>query len=144
VAAIEPDNSAVRVESTVEAEAPLARRARDLYLAGIETDVSLGAGAADVFREVGIENVSTRRYDHERVIEPPYTEAAVEAVGRKATGVGLASDRETMRAGGATAEELDALRARWREMGRDAVEQVQAEQYRRREVVPFFVSVGEV
>jgi len=144
VAAIEPDNSAVQVESTVEAEAPLARRARDLYLAGAETDVSLGAGAATLLREAGLTDVSTRRYDHERTIEPPYTEAAVEAVGRKATGAGLASDRETMLAGGATPETLDALRERWREMGRDAVEQVQADAYRRREVVPFYVSVGAV
>jgi SAM-dependent methyltransferase len=144
VAAVEPDNSAVTVESSVEREPALARRARELYLRGVETDVALGADAADLFREAGLSDVSTRRYDHERVVEPPYGEAEMAAVGRKATGEGLASDRETMLAGEATAEQLDALREAWREMGREAVEQAQDGEYRRREVVPFFVTVGRV
>jgi len=127
VAAIEPDNAAVTIDSTVDAEPPLARRARELYLAGVDTDVTLGAGAGDVFERVGLADVRTRRYDHERSVEPPY-----------------ADDRETLLAGGATPEEVDDLREEWRAMGRATVEQMQAGEYRRREVVPFFVTVGRV
>ena len=43
-----------------------------------------------------------------------------------------------------TEEELDALRSEWREMGRAAVRQLRAEEYRREETVPFYVSVGDV
>lgn len=144
IAAIEPDNGEVAVESTVDAEAPLARRARELYLAGVGTDVALGADAADLFREAGLADIETRRYDHEQVVEPPYDEEAVTAVRQKATGAGIESDRETMLAGGATATELDDLREAWREMGREAVVQMQAGEYRRREVVPFYVTVGTI
>lgn len=144
VAAIEPNNGEVTVESTVAGEASLARRARELYLAGVGTNVALGANAVDLFRETGLVNVGTRQYDHEQVVEPPYDEESVAAVGRKATGAGIESDRETMLAGDATPAELDDLREAWREMGREAVVQMQAGEYRRREVVPFYVSVGEV
>jgi len=141
VAAIEPDNSAVSIESTVEAEAPLARRARDLYLDGVETDASLGA-ARTLFAEAGLEDVSVDRYDHERTIEPPYDEHALIAARRKASGDGLVSDRETILAGDTSPEAFDALKQKWRTMGRTVVEQMQDEQYRQREVVPFFVTVG--
>ncbi|WP_369685617.1 class I SAM-dependent methyltransferase [Salinibaculum rarum] len=143
VAAIEPDNSAVRIDSTVEAEAPLARRARKLYLQGVETDASLGAARA-VFSDAGLDDISVGRYDHERTIEPPYDEYALRAAQRKASGEGLTEDRETVLAGETTAEEFDALRQEWREMGRTVVEQMQASAYRQREVVPFFVTVGRV
>lgn len=144
VAAIEPDNAAVSVTSTADPEARLAERARELYLAGNETDAALGADAADLFREVGLDGVSTRRYDHERRTEPPYSETAVEAARRKATGEGLAADRETMLAGDVTPEDIDDLRADWRAMGREVVDQMQAGEYRRREVVPFYVTVGRL
>ncbi|MFB6165154.1 MAG: class I SAM-dependent methyltransferase [Haloarculaceae archaeon] len=144
VAAIEPDNAAVRVESTAETETALAARARELYLDGVDTDVALGAAAADVFEDAGLTDVSTERYDHERVVEPPYSTADLEAARRKASGEGLADDRETMRAGGATPAALDDLRADWRAMGREVIEQMQAGEYRRREVVPFYVTVGRV
>lgn len=143
VAVIEPDNSAVTVESTVEAEPALARRARDLYLAGADTDPALGA-ARDLFETVGLSDIRVRRYDHERSVEPPYTEDAFESARRKATGAGLASDRETILAGEATAEEFDRLRAEWRAMGRAAIDQIQTDRYRRREVVPFYVTAGSV
>lgn len=141
VACIEPDNSAVAVESTVDAESALAARARQRYLAGVDTDVALGADAADLFREAGLSNVRTRRYDQTLVVEPPYSEAAVRAAGRKASGEGLRKRRETM---AGTEEALDALRSDWREMGREAVQQIQAGKYRRKETVPFYVTVGEV
>ncbi|MFQ3318150.1 MAG: SAM-dependent methyltransferase [Natronomonas sp.] len=141
IACIEPDNSAVSVQSTVSAEGALAARARELYLRGIDTDVALGADAAGVFRSVGLSDVTTTRYDQTLVVEPPYSEADVQAVGRKASGAGLRERRETM--AGSEAE-LDELRSEWREMGREAVRQVQQEAYRRREVVPFYVVVGEV
>jgi SAM-dependent methyltransferase len=143
VAAIEPDNSAVEVFSTVDSEPRLARRARELYLAGVDTDAALGADADGLFRDAGLADVRTRRYDHERAIEPPYGEADVRATRRRATGAGLESDRETMLAA-ATPEEVDDLRAAWRAMGREAAAQLRAGEYRRREVVPFYVTSGVV
>jgi len=141
VACIEPDNGAVRVESTVETERGLARRARDRYISGVDTDVTLGSGAAELLERAGLSNVQTRRYEQTLVVEPPYTEADLEAVGRKASGAGLRERRETM---AGSAEELDALRAEWREMGRRALRQVRDGEYRREETVPFYVSVGDV
>ncbi|MEF8808154.1 class I SAM-dependent methyltransferase [Natronomonas sp.] len=141
VACIEPDNSAVAVESTVDAEGRLAAQARRRYLQGIETNVALGADAAEVLRAAGLANVTTTRYDQTLAVEPPYSEREVEAVGRKASGAGLRKRRETM---AGTEEELDALRSEWREMGREAVRQIQSGEYRRRETVPFYVAVGEV
>ncbi|MFB6142246.1 MAG: class I SAM-dependent methyltransferase [Halorientalis sp.] len=144
VAAVEPDNAAVTVESTVDEEARLAARARDLYLDGVETDAALGADAADLFAEAGMSDVSTRRYEHERVTAPPYSDDDLTAARRKASGEGLASDRATLLAGDATTADVDALREAWRAMGREAVAQMQAGEYRRRETVPFYVTTGRV
>jgi len=144
VAAVEPNNGAVTVQSTVEDEPRLARRARQFFLDGVDTDVELGADAADVFAAAGLDVVSTRRYDQELTVEPPYGERAVRAARRKATGEGLATDRETILAGDTSPEEYDALREQWREMGRAVVEQMGTGDYERRETVPFFVTVGRV
>jgi SAM-dependent methyltransferase len=143
VAVVEPDNAAVTVDSTVGAEASLARRAREAYLDGVATDVSLGE-AADLFAEAGLSAVQTSRYDHVRTVEPPYDDAALRDAKRKATGAGLADDRETMLAGALTAAEYDAMRREWRAMGRDVVRAMQAGEYRREETVPFYVTVGDV
>ena len=143
VAAVEPDNARVAVESSVEAEPRLERRAREAYLEGVETDVALGP-VPDRFEAAGLENVRVRRYDHTRTIEPPYGDPALKAARRKATGVGLDGDRATILAGGLAPEEYDDLRADWRAMGRDVVAAMQAGDYRREETVPFFVTVGEV
>lgn len=140
VAAIEPDNGAVTVESSVDAEAALASRARARYLAGVKTDVTLGADAAGCFRAAGLSAVTVRRHDQELTVEPPYSEGELEAASRKASGAALRDRRGTL---SGDEEELDALRADWRAMGRDVVTQVREEEYRRREVVPFFVTVGE-
>jgi len=144
VAAVEPDNGAVTVDSTVDAEPPLARRARERFLDGVETEVTLGDRARHVFEDAGLEVVSTHRYDHERVVAPPYSETAMEAAKRKATGEGLADDRETMLSGDTSAGEYDDLRTEWRAMGRDVVAQMGAGSYVRKETVPFFVTVGRV
>lgn len=143
VGAIEPDNSDVRIESSVARESRLARRARRSYLAGVETNAALG-GAADMFRDAGLRDVRVTRYEHVRTIEPPYDESDVRAARRMATGAGLADDRPQLIAGGLSHEEYDRLRAAWRSMGRSVVEQMQSGEYRRREVVPFFVTVGHV
>jgi SAM-dependent methyltransferase len=143
VAAVEPDNAAVSVTSTVEAEAALAARARELYVAGAETDVALG-GANELFERVGLSSVSVRRYEQTLTVEPPYFEGDVTEAARKANGAGLRERRRVLANGGASEAELDDLRAAWREMGREAVRQVRAEEYRRREVVPFFLTVGRV
>lgn len=143
VAVIEPDNSAVRIDSTVSAEPPLARRARELYLDGLDTDASLGA-VRDLFEAAGLRNVTIQRYEHERRIEPPYSTEAIESARRKASGAGIDADRETILAGETTPEEFDDLRQEWRAMGRTVATQMQDEEYRQREVVPFFVTVGQV
>lgn len=144
VAAIEPDNAGVTVDSSVDAEAPLERRARRAYLGGIETDVTLGASTREVFEDAGVEVRETRRYDHDRTIEPPYDDGALTVAKRKASGSGLADDRATMLEGELTEEGYDRLRAEWRSMGRDVIEQMGDREYRRREVVPFYVTVGTV
>ena len=144
VAAIEPDNAAVAIDSSVASEARLARRARRAYLEGIETNVSLGADAREAFEEAGLEVLETRRYDHTRTIDPPYDDRALAAARRKATGSGLADDRETMLAGDLSPASYDDLRSEWRAMGRDVVEQMRDGEYRRSETVPFYVTVGKV
>ena len=141
VACIEPDNGAVTVESSVESEGRLAERARRRYLEGVDTDVELGADTAGLLREAGLSDVKTTRYDQTLSIEPPYTDADVTAVGRKASGAGLRERRETM---AGSEEALDSLRAAWREMGRTAVEQLKRGEYRREEAVPFYVVVGRL
>jgi SAM-dependent methyltransferase len=145
VAAVEPDNAAVTVESSVDAEARLARRARRAYVSGVDTDVTLGgAGTRAAFEDADIADPTTRRYDHDRVVEPPYSERDIDAAKRKATGGALADDRPTMLAGDLTESEYDALRGEWREMGRAVVRQMADGEYCRREVVPFYVTVGSV
>lgn len=144
VAAIEPDNGAVTVESTVEAESELARRTREAYITGVRTDVTLGARVADLFTDAGLSVRSSHRHPHVRTIEPPYSDDAVEAAAKKATGKRLLEQRETMLCGGLGAAEFDSLRAEWRAMGRAVVDQMQAGEYEREEVVPFWVTVGRV
>lgn len=143
VAVVEPDNAAVTVESTVDSEPGLARAARAAYIAGSDVDPALGADAADLFVEVGLTDVSTRRYDHVRTVEPPYEDADLRATARKANGAGLASDEASLRAV-LSADEYDDLRASWREMGREAAGQVSDLEYERIETVPFFVTTGRV
>lgn len=143
VAAVEPDNGAVTVESTVDAESALARRARERYLDGVATDAALG-DASDLFEAAGLVDVSVSRYVHVRSVEGPYTERDVEAARRKATGEAIADDRPTILAGSTTPAEFDALRQDWRAMGRAVVEQMQAGEYRREERIPFYVTVGRV
>jgi SAM-dependent methyltransferase len=143
VAAIEPDNAAVAVDSTVESEPALARRAREAYIAGVETDVTLGA-AADVFAEAGLSDVTTATYHQTREIAPPYSERAVAAARRKARATRLEDTRETLLAGDLDAGAYEDLRERWRAMGREAAAQMWDGDYRRAEVVPFHVTVGRV
>ncbi|QSG03618.1 class I SAM-dependent methyltransferase [Natranaeroarchaeum sulfidigenes] len=145
VAAVEPDNAAVTVESSVEAEAKLAAHAREAYLDGVGTDITLGGSpTAALFEQAGLGNVTTARYDHERIVSAPYSQRDLDAAKRKATGDGLAADRAEMQAGGLTDGGYDRLRSAWREMGRAVIEQMQTGEYRRREVVPFFVTTGVV
>jgi SAM-dependent methyltransferase len=144
VAAVEPDNGAVAVESTVGGEAALAASAREAYAAGVPSDVSLGAGAANVFERAGLAVVDRATYYHARVVEPPYDERALAGARLKARGTRIEEARATLRAGGMSEDEVDALAEDWRAMGRAAVEQMGREAYRRSEVVPFHVTVGRV
>jgi SAM-dependent methyltransferase len=145
VAGVEPDNGEVSVESTVDSESDLSTRARRAYLDGVETDVTLGGeGTREAFREAGLSSVSTRRHYHARTVEPPYAERDLRAAQRKASGEGLTDDRATLLSGDLSSAEYDDLRTEWREMGRSVVEQMQNDEYRRAEVVPFYVTVGSV
>ncbi|KTG11064.1 SAM-dependent methyltransferase [Haloprofundus marisrubri] len=143
VAAVEPDNASVGVDSSVAAEVTLERSVREAYLDGVETDVSLGDRVSDLFADAGLSDIRTRRHHQRKVVEPPYSEGDVKSARLKATGEGL--DRyETELRQTLSDSEFDALRAEWREMGRSVVDQMQAGQYRRAEVVPFDVTVGRV
>ena len=140
VVCVEPDNSAVRVESSVEDEAELARRSRRRYLAGASTDPALGDNAADLLRDAGLSKVTVTRHEQELVVEPPYEESDVKAVRRKASGESFRGRRSEMKGDDET---LDVLRDRWREIGREAALQVAQGDYVRREKVPFYVVVGK-
>jgi SAM-dependent methyltransferase len=143
VAAIEPDNAAVGVDSTVAREVALERRVREAYLDGVETDVALGDRIPALFEDVGLHGVRSHRHHHDKRVEPPYGTADLEDAKRKATGEGLAAhERELRSAVSDTA--YDELRREWREMGREVVDQMRAGEYRRAEVVPFDVVVGRV
>lgn len=144
VAVIEPDNAAVAVESTAPMEAALAERARDAYLDGIDTDVTIGSSAAAVLESAGLTVVSSTVHHHTRVVEPPYTESALESARRKVRGTRIEDARDVLLAGDFGEAEYDALLADWRAMGRTIVEQMEAETYRRAEVVPFHIVVGRV
>jgi len=141
VGCIEPDNSEVRVESTVEYEPEVARRTRRRYIDGVSTDVSLGAGVAEILRDSELGNVTVERYDHELTLEPPYDEDDVRAVRRKAKGEPLRERRGEMEG---SVEEIDALREEWRSVGREAARQMEEGKYVRRETIPFYVVVGEL
>jgi SAM-dependent methyltransferase len=143
VAAVEPDNAAVTVDSSVDGEADLEGQARAAYLDGVETDAALGGeGTSAAFEAAGLGDVRTTRYVHERVVEPPYDETDLADARRKATGAGLDDDRSTMLGGEMDAEGYEDLRAEWRAMGRAVVAQMQDGDYRRVERVPFYVTVG--
>ena len=144
VAAIEPNNGAVTVESSVDAESRLAERARRAYLEGIETDVTLGRSVRGIFESAGIDVVATARYDNDRSVEPPYDRDELIDARRKASGADLADRRSIMLDGGLHPEAYDELRTDWREMGRAVVHQMATAEYTRTETVPFYVTVGRV
>jgi SAM-dependent methyltransferase len=143
VAAVEPNNAEVGVDSTVDREVTLESQVREAFLAGVETDVALGERVPGLFRDAGLSDVRTRTYYHEKRVAPPYDEHHLESAKRKATGEGLDAHETELRRG-LTASEFDALRQEWREMGRAVVEQMASGDYRRVEVVPFEVTVGRV
>ncbi|QLG63818.1 class I SAM-dependent methyltransferase [Halorarum salinum] len=143
VAAIEPDNADVGVASTVGTEADLEARVRAAYIRGVGTDVALGEGVRRTFAAAGLSDLRTRRYHHEKRVEPPYSEADLAGARRKASGAGIA-DHEAELRNELAADAYDDLRRDWREMGREVVEQMADGEYERVEVVPFDVTVGRV
>ncbi|SHG42629.1 class I SAM-dependent methyltransferase [Halobaculum gomorrense] len=145
VAAVEPDNADVAVESTVDAEASLEARVREAYIAGVETDVAMGDRVRDLFADAGLDDIDSGRYCHEKRVEPPYSEADLTGIARKASGDGIANhETELRRALDGGDERYDALRREWREMGREAARQAREREYERVERVPFDVTVGRV
>lgn len=144
VALIEPDNAAVSIDSTVETEAPLAQRLRDAYISGIETDVTLGSDLEAHLDRAGLEVLETTVQYHDQRVEPPYTERDVESARLKAAGTRLTDAAETLQAGGLTEPQFDALLADWQSMGDTVIDQMEREDYRRAEIVPFHVAVARV
>ena len=143
VAAVEPDNADVGVASSVDAEADLEARVRGAYIEGVGTDVALGDRVRQVFAEAELSDLRTRRYHHEKRVEPPYSEADLRSARRKASGAGIATHEAELR-NALDEATYDDLRRDWRAMGRDVVEQMGAREYERAEVVPFDVTVGRV
>ena len=144
VAAIEPNNAAVSVDSTVNSEVDLESQVREAYLRGVNTDVTLGDQVAPLFDRAGIEPISTRQYNHQKRTEPPYSENALRSARRKASGDGLADHEAELRRGVVGETTYDDLRRAWREMGRDVITQMREKSYERVETVPFTVTVGRV
>ncbi|MFC6787318.1 class I SAM-dependent methyltransferase [Halobaculum halobium] len=146
VAAVEPDNADVDVSSTVDAEAGLEARVREAYIAGVETDVAMGDRVRDLFADAGLSDVRARRYRHEKRVDPPYSQADLTGITRKASGAGLADHEPELRRAldGGDGGGYDDLRNRWREMGREAARQARDREYERVERVPFDVTVGRV
>ena len=143
VAAVEPDNASVGVDSTADREVDLERRVREAYLDGVATDVALGDRLPTLFAASGLHDVRTRRYHHDKRVDPPYDDLDLEDARRKATGEGLATHETELRRA-LPDDEYDTLRREWREMGREVVDQMREGTYRRAEVVPFDVCVGRV
>ncbi|CQR50960.1 MULTISPECIES: class I SAM-dependent methyltransferase [Haloferax] len=143
VATVEPDNAAVGVDSTVEAEAALDRRVRDAFRDGVATDVALGDRVRGLFADAGLSVVGTRRYHHRKLTEPPYDDHDVRSAAKKATGEGLDRHEADLRRG-LDDDSYESVRREWREMGREVVQQIRDGEYRRAEVVPFDVTTGRV
>ena len=143
VAAIEPNNAAVAVASTVDRETTLEREARAAYLEGVGTDVALGDRVETLFEAAGLVDVRSRRYLHEKRTAPPYDDRSLESAARKASGAGLDAHREEL-CGALSAAAYDDLRRRWRAMGREVVAGMRDRDYERVELVPFEVTVGRV
>ena len=145
VAAIEPNNAEVSVDSTVDSEVDLEKRVRAAFLNGVDTDVALGDRIEALFAAAGIDVVSSHRYRHEKRTEPPYSEADLTDAARKASGAGLADHETELRRGlEGRASTYDDLRREWREMGRRVVDEMQTGDYERVETVPFDITVGRV
>ncbi|MFC6615338.1 class I SAM-dependent methyltransferase [Halopenitus salinus] len=143
VATVEPNNADVGVSSTVEREKRLEREAREAYLDGVGTNVALGDRVRELFRREGFRDVTVRRYLHEKRVAPPYSERSMEAAVRKASGSGLDEHRAELEAA-LSPEAYEDLKGRWRSMGREVIDDMQAGEYERVEVVPFEVTVGRV
>lgn len=144
VAAVEPDNAGVTVESTVDAEGALAAGAREAYLDGVTTDATLGSSVPGLFESAGLSEVRSTRHDHVREVAPPYDPRDVEAARRTVRASRLADHEPELRAGGYPGAAYDDLLEDWRRMGRAVVDQMRSGDYRRTETVPFYVTVGRV
>jgi Methylase involved in ubiquinone/menaquinone biosynthesis len=143
VAAVEPDNAAVSVSSTVKTEADIERQAREAYIAGVQTDVALGDRLTAAFDEAGLNNILHRRHYHHRTTEPPYDDTALTAAARKAHGTALRNHYTELRRE-LSPDAYDTLRRDWRAMGRAVIDQIRNKTYRRTEIIPFDVVVGRV
>lgn len=142
VAAIEPDNAAVDVSSTVPGEAQLAARAREYYMDGLQTDAGIGSRVDGLFESAGVSVTSVSEHPYERRIDPPYSEKALTGAKRKVAGSRLRDHRSTMLRGSISQETFDDLLEDWQSMGRKIAKQIGDETYHRSATVPFYVTVG--
>lgn len=143
VIAVEPNNAHARVTSSVPSEADLAGMVRDRWIAGTQTDPTLGGAQTErLFREAGLRDVRSRRFTVTHATEPPYTPGEVRATHRKATGAGLHAHRDTLLAGGLTSAEYTKLSGRWRRMGHAAARQLTNHTYHRTDTTPFYLTTG--
>ncbi len=144
VAVIEPDNSQVRIESTVKQESILAEQAREAFTKGLTSDVTLGAKTGELLAEAGLRNVSTTRYDFERRTTQPYTENDMRSARLKRDATRIREHKKSLLNGSMILEEYTDFRSKWRDMGRTVLKQMSTGEYERTETIPFFVTVGEV
>ncbi|MFP4632659.1 MAG: class I SAM-dependent methyltransferase [Halobacteriales archaeon] len=138
VLVVEPDNHAAEVTSTVDGEAALAERSRRRFVRGTDSRAGLGSDVVDVLGDAGGDVVGHSVHRQTTAVEPPYTDADLEAVARRTRGEAFGGREFTV-----PQEELDALRDEWRDVGRRAARQMSEAVYRRRDVVPFHVVVAE-
>jgi len=144
VGLIEPDNAGVAVDSTVAMEPTLAADLRAAYIAGVDTDVTIGDRLPDLLEAAGLEVLGTATRYHHQTVTPPYSDRDRESAQQKADATQLDAARPALLAGGLTESEFDALRRDWQAMGQTVLDQMAEERYRRAEVVPFHVAVGHV
>lgn len=145
VGAIEPDNSAVTVKSTVRDEAAIDRAAREAMMNGSVTNMAIGGdGTEAVFNRAGLEKVTSAPFIFEKTVEPPYSPEDLTSARLKAAGTRIDDGKEIMAAGHLTGAEIEELRDQVRQIGRCVVDQMLDGTYRRYEWIPFYVTTGYI
>lgn len=145
VIAVEPNNAEVRITSSVEGEASMARSLRSRAIDGDSTGLDLGGGRVEaLFREAGLDNISTTRHEHVIRTSPPYSERALYAARKQATGSDIEGARAALIADGMSPEQFADLKDEWRAIGRAVIDQMRSGSYERTERIPIYATYGHV